>query len=146
MTSFNRESLAIRKTMNKLLQLPEVNRKLAMDISAFGVSYPTPVLPDMSVTAEWTGKRLRDESLRLSDGSVTTVYAHLQSGSWVDLRLQKDMFSIVPEGVALNWIKPVHATPIDAGSHLHDLGAILIRPDGHVGSVALRTDNSNGQP
>ena len=140
MTNFNREGLVLRQTLNQLLLVPIVNRQLALEVSAFAVSYPEPILPDISsLNPEWAGKRLRDESLQLSDGSMTTLYALQQRGDWIALNLVEGEVSIIPPCISSKWIKTVRATAIEPKSRLRDLRTILIRPDGHVASVVERS-------
>ena len=132
--------IALQGLMNKLLATPFVNRLLAEMISGVDIRYPDPLLPEHAMGEDgWAGKRLPDAKLRLIDGTITSLYALMHTGDWVDLRFGADAASRVPHGIAPDWVRAVQAALVDDSSSLRDLSVVLVRPDGHVAFAKARS-------
>ena len=129
MVAFKGRDLALRNVLNDLLTLPETNRHLADQICAFDIAYAEPVWPVQEKTP-LCGQRLPDMELRLADGSITTLYALLRDGDWLDIRLSD-------ADPALPAIKARRVDVADMGTgRLAGLTRLLVRPDGHVAATA----------
>ena len=141
LTAFDQRGLALRAALSELLQQPEANRQLAMQISGLGIGYPAALSDAPGVTlAQWTGRRIPDWPLRLADGAPASLHGLMHDGAWLYLRLRDD----APEAVAcLGRVRTVRATlsprtaPAEAHSSLAEClagapAALLIRPDGYA--------------
>jgi 2-polyprenyl-6-methoxyphenol hydroxylase-like FAD-dependent oxidoreductase len=135
-----RRGAALQAVMNHLLRAPAVNRVLAEMITGVDIAYPDPLQPAHETgESGWSGKRLPDAGLRLVDGSVTTLYASMHAGDWIDLRIEAGAASPVPPDIESAWVRSITATPIDETSPLWDLATVLVRPDGHVAFAGARS-------
>jgi len=122
--------LALRVQMNKLLTLPEVNRRLADQISGFGVTYPSL----FEGTADpIIGRRAPDIALRLSDGEKTSLYSLLQWGRWLEIRLSATVAPLAPS--TLTDVAIFEAGLLEEGTAFAGLEAVLVRPDGYIEAV-----------
>ncbi|KPI07168.1 Pentachlorophenol monooxygenase [Actinobacteria bacterium OV450] len=130
---YERPARALRRLIDDLLGLEQVNRRLAGAVSAIDTAYPSPGDP-------LTGRRMPDVAL-VAGGSGATgagrVYELLHEGRFVLLGLDGD--AAAPD--AGEWaarVTSVSAARYDAHPVLDGLREILIRPDGHV-AWATRT-------
>jgi len=138
MTAFDPAGQALRKTMNRIVAMPEVNQQLALELSAFGVRYPTPLLGGEAGDSDEpiVGGRIGDCALRNEDGSETTLYALLGNGRWLHLQLSGDATAPLPDWLPRESVTFAKATQGDKDSTaLAGIAAIVIRPDGHVASA-----------
>ncbi len=144
------DTMALREEMDQLLRIPEVNRRMAAQITGFGVSYPSPPLDaplGWTVAPEVTGRRLPDMALQLETGAgspATTVslYSLFHDAKWVELRFRdgeddgsdvggERRAAEVPLAFA-GWSKRVDVAEVPPQHrHLKQFTAILIRPDGY---------------
>lgn len=134
--AFEPDGLALRAAVSDMLTVPELNKALANDLSAFGIAYPAALSPlpqGENVVPEWTGQRLPDWPLRLADGSATSLHALMQDGKWLLLQMDGGTFS--PQ-LAPGWFHTVQGTADQA--QLRDLKAILVRPDGYADYAIAR--------
>lgn len=127
--------LALRASVNAMLQHPGVNRMLADQLSGFGVAYDTPLALPAGGPAAWIGRRMPDWPLRLADGGETTLYAQLADAGWVLLELAPGEYQTA---LAPGWCKRVRATPLGEHPELAGAAAILVRPDGYSDGIFLR--------
>jgi 2-polyprenyl-6-methoxyphenol hydroxylase-like FAD-dependent oxidoreductase len=126
-------TIALRRTLEDILRVPEVNRRLADEVSGFGVAYPEPLfLPDPG----WehrkgvSGQRLPDMDLMQKDGSRTTLYRYLEDGRWI--QLQSTSAEISSNAGAI--VRVDLAPDADEGL-LADFASVLVRPDGYLAHV-----------
>ena len=132
--AFDPPSHAMRQTMEDVLRLPEVNRRLAEESCGFGVTYPEPVLP---LNDGWqhrdglSGHRLRDSEVVLKDGSRTTLHQLQRDGSWLQLRLAADAASFPHDRRSI----VADLDPNLNGGLFAGLASVLVRPDGFIGPV-----------
>lgn len=109
-----------------LLPLPEVNRRLALELNGLTEPYPSP-----PGAHPLTGHRLPDLELQLPDG-VVTAGELLRSGHFLVLDLTGDdrfrdlTYRSAPVDV-------VSGVPVRLPDALRSASALLIRPDAYVG-------------
>jgi 2-polyprenyl-6-methoxyphenol hydroxylase-like FAD-dependent oxidoreductase len=140
--------LAVRETVERLVEVPEANKKLAERISGLGYSYPTPlheICPDgwEVLPADMTGKRASDIKFRTGTGSDEAKYLrdYLKLGKWVQLRFLSNnpgnSGAAVPafgdRTEVVDVLDIVKEQGTDPSTYQCGLGEILIRPDGHFG-------------
>jgi 2-polyprenyl-6-methoxyphenol hydroxylase-like FAD-dependent oxidoreductase len=132
--AFGASTIALRHTLEDMLRIPDVNRRLADEVSGFGVSYPEPLFkPDFG----WehrngvSGQRIPDTKLGLKDGSRTTLYRLLEDGRWVRLQFIPDEESSLDAGAVTN----VNLAPGANDGLFANLASILVRPDGYLAHV-----------
>jgi 2-polyprenyl-6-methoxyphenol hydroxylase-like FAD-dependent oxidoreductase len=125
--------LALRHQMNTLLALPDVNRRLADQISGFGVTYPPLFMGAMDPAV---GRRAPDIALRLIDGEKTSLYPLLQWGRWLEIRLQADASPLTPP--TLTDVAIFEAELLEEKTGFAGLEAVLVRPDGYIEAVRRR--------
>jgi FAD binding domain len=132
--AFDASKIALRSTFEGMLRLPEVNRRLADEISGFGVCYPEPLFPpDLG----WehrkgvSGQRLPDMDLALKDGSRTTLYRLLEDGRWARLQFNSD------QGISsdADTINQVDLEPAANHAPFAGFASVLVRPDGYLAHV-----------
>ncbi|WP_062769610.1 FAD-dependent oxidoreductase [Sphingopyxis terrae] len=128
MTGFDLAHLALRAEMSELLELPEVNRRLAGVLSGFDLRY---LGGDLFGDALGVGERVADRALRFADGTYTSIYRLLSRGKWLHLSCQSGMRMPLPE-----WLHPQAVDFVSAsfaGLEVRDdsVAACLIRPDGY---------------
>jgi hypothetical protein len=132
--AFDPSTLALRRTFEDILRVPEINRQLADEMSGFGVAYPEPLF---SPEAGWehrngvSGQRLPDMDFALKDGSVTTLYRLLARGSWVRLQLSPD----VETSFDTSTIRVANLAPSAKDGRLANFASVLVRPDGYLAHV-----------
>ena len=131
---FDPPAYALRRMLNDILRVPEVNRKLSDQLSGFGVGYPEPLLPPAT---GWqhrngvSGQRLPDMELVLKDGSRTTLYRLFEAGNWLQLQ-------VAAETKATSDVR--EATIVTLAPDANDgvfarFASLLLRPDGYVAFV-----------
>ncbi|MEW5420789.1 FAD-dependent monooxygenase [Amorphus sp. 3PC139-8] len=125
-------NLALRETLDAILQLPPANRLLAEELSGFGIRYEAPLL----LPHGWrhdpghSGRRALDRPVRMDDGRTVGLHEMLTRGDWLLVRTTSPNPPIVsvPGGF-------VSATIVEGEELVPGEKAILVRPDGYVGPV-----------
>ncbi|WP_275902411.1 FAD-dependent monooxygenase [Myxococcus eversor] len=136
---FTPETLALRELMNGLLRNPTVNRPLAEHLGGLDVAYPDAPVPSplqaLPPLPGWTGRRLPNWDLRLSDGSPRPLYSALHRGHWPWLHAKAGPQAPTRWEPAPGWTPRLEVLELDISDDatpLHGLGGLLIRPDGHA--------------
>jgi len=128
-----RDGDALWNAFNALLDIPATNLHVATMITALDTVYPAPLAEIVSTPAnQWTGRRLRDTTLRMDDGTEVTLYSLLRAGEWVYLTLDRDNVPPPEFSIPTDRLRALAVTVIDAGSELRRLNSVLVRPDGHI--------------
>ena len=137
---FDPPMLRLRQVLDEVLRFPDVNRRLAQDITGFGVNYPEPL---DTPPEGWqhvdgvSGHRLRDLPVTLQDGTVTFACDLLKHGQWICLQLTPDTVPL-DDPRTIQTIHTVHG----GDDFYPDLAALLVRPDGYVSHVRLMSSSS----
>jgi hypothetical protein len=128
------EGDALRRMMNRLLQVSDANRQVTELLSATAVSYPEPLFEGHDVgTPDYAGKRVTNYELKRENGETVKLYTSLNEGDWLDLAIEPGAAPCpLPPGLAGSWVKSERAVPTDERSLLRGLSSVLIRPDGYV--------------
>ncbi|MFE6844103.1 monooxygenase [Streptomyces sp. NPDC057686] len=137
--SYQRPAAALRKLLDDLLGIEEVNRRLAALVSALGVGYPA---ADPGADP-LVGARMPDIALSIAGSTASRVYELLHEGRFVLLNLaQEQDFDVAgnagDDGGRSDRVTAV--TPIGRPGHaaLDGVAEVLVRPDGHI-AWATRT-------
>ncbi|WP_431981720.1 monooxygenase [Streptomyces qinglanensis] len=132
---YQRPGAALRKLLDGLLRMEEVNRKLAAEVSGLGTAYP-PVLPGADPLV---GRRMPDIGLTATASEANRVYELLARGRFLHLDLTGDP---APGAVVADWgarVTAVTATERDDHPALEGVAEVLVRPDGHIAWAARTT-------
>ncbi|MFK4188950.1 monooxygenase [Streptomyces sparsogenes] len=136
-TQYQRPAAALRKLLDQLLGMAEVNRRLADQVSALGTFYP----PTDSGADPLVGRRMPDVGLTAAGSEATRVYELLAHGRFVLLTLAGD--PALREAVDAGWGSRVTAVAVDKHDEhaaLDGVTEVLVRPDGHVAWSTRTTD------
>jgi 2-polyprenyl-6-methoxyphenol hydroxylase-like FAD-dependent oxidoreductase len=132
--TFDPATLAMRRTLEDVLRIPEANRWFAEESCGFGVTYPHSIVP---LHAGWehragvSGHRLCDREIVLEDGRKTMLHQMLRDGCWLQLRFTPDAAIFRHEGATTLVDLDRNAnTGLFAG-----FDSVLVRPDGFIGPV-----------
>lgn len=136
---YRRPATALRGLFEELLEMPEVNRRLADRVSALGTTYPA-ARPDADPLI---GRRMPDIGLSTTgpagpaDPGATRVYELLHRGGFALLRLAhaRDPQPRTYEAPAAGGgprISAVTARAAEEHPELDEVREVLVRPDGHV--------------
>lgn len=117
---YQRPVAALRGLMDSLLEIPEVNARLAGLVSALSTSYPAPD-GDPLVGARMPDRPLGPGGGRVSDLVHSGTFGYVGDGAAQVAEAWKDRITV-------------------ADSRLDNLGEALIRPDGHIAWVRRETD------
>ncbi|MDQ0402124.1 monooxygenase [Streptomyces sp. NPDC000349] len=134
---YQRPAAALRKLLDQLLGMAEVNRLLADQVSALGTGYP-PAAPGADPLV---GRRMPDIGLTAAGSQATRVYELLPQGRFVLLSLTGD--PALREAVDAGWgsrVTAFTATRHDEHADLDGVNEVLVRPDGHVAWATRTTD------
>ncbi|MET7321759.1 monooxygenase [Streptomyces sp. NPDC005549] len=134
---YERPAAALRKLLDQLLGMPEVNRRLADQVSALGTRYP----PADSGADPLVGRRIPDVGLTAAGSQATRMYELLVGGRFVLLVLPKD--PDLREAVDTGWgprVTAVTADTYDEHPDLDGVTEVLVRPDGHIAWATRTTD------
>ncbi|CAD6544903.1 12-dehydrotetracycline 5-monooxygenase/anhydrotetracycline 6-monooxygenase [Paraburkholderia hiiakae] len=137
MTAFSRGGLGLRKMVSDCLAFPEVNEKIAGQISGFSVGYEdVGPLRGFSETPCVTGVGMRapDCSVRREDGSETTVYQLLSSGHWLHLSFGTDATVSLVDALREESVIQIRSAE-RPHKFFEGATAVLIRPDGYSAGV-----------
>jgi 2-polyprenyl-6-methoxyphenol hydroxylase-like FAD-dependent oxidoreductase len=118
---------ALRAVLADLIELPEVNDRLAGMISALDLRYDLPGAPDHSLV----GRRMPDLDLT-TEGGATRVCELLHRARPVVLNLADEPDQVVAE-VASHGIGAVELVRAGCPKETPPASVVLIRPDGYVG-------------
>ncbi|OKH99808.1 monooxygenase [Streptomyces sp. CB02923] len=134
---YQRPGAALRKLLDDLLGMKEVNRTLAAWVSALGTAYP-PTAPGADPLV---GRRMPDIGLTATGSEAIRVYELLPAGRYVHLDLagDPDLEAAVTPGWGTR-VTSVTVTGRDDHAELADVTEILVRPDGHVAWATRTTD------
>lgn len=130
--------LALRQMMNDFLTIPALNRRIAAELSGFGIAHPEPLIPSCESEPEPTcesGGRIADRELELADGTVAPLYSFLAEGRWLHLSYTQEVATNLPA-----WLAPSAVSYVEARRERDADGgpaALLIRPDGYVAAHAF---------
>jgi hypothetical protein len=132
MTGFTPDRLALRRTMSAMVSHPDINLDLAAHLAAFDITYPAPPLA-APLNGSWhpftelAGQRLPDFALQ-GRSAADSLYQALAPGRWLLLH-QGEEAPLLPN----SWGAFTTALPAIMPEALASCGAVLVRPDGHVG-------------
>jgi 2-polyprenyl-6-methoxyphenol hydroxylase-like FAD-dependent oxidoreductase len=130
----------IRQTMNKVLDIPEANRAIGFEVSAFEVSYPNPLDMISLEGAGWeslpeclSGTRALNVTLRVRGGEERELFDYFHEAKWVQLRFPEAFSSSPPaRGSQTVLVDVVDIVAGKADMYRCGFAALLIRPDGYL--------------
>ncbi|MFG2994461.1 monooxygenase [Streptomyces sp. NPDC048257] len=140
---YRRPATALRTLFDELLRMPEVNRRLADQVSALGTAYPA-AAPDADPLA---GRRMPDIGLSAAGSDATRVYELLHRGGFLLLRLagvqgpHPDPYEVPAIGQGPR-ITAVTAHAYEEHPELGGVREVLVRPDGHI-AWATRSEDAD---
>ncbi|MFE5562936.1 monooxygenase [Streptomyces sp. NPDC056544] len=153
---YRRPATALRGLFEELLKMPEVNRRLADQVSALGTSYPDaspdadPLvgrrMPDIGLSVTGSARSNGTGSTNGADGGdATRVYELLHRGGFVLLRLTDARDPHVeaygaPAAGRGPLIGVVTARATEEHPELGGVREVLVRPDGHVAWATRSAD------
>ena len=129
LTRFDARTLALRATISDMLAQPDVNRALASELSGFGLRYPAPLGANAG-HADWTGRRVPDWLLRLTDGTAVGIHELLHAGKWLRLTVGDAGHAAQPYHFDAAWLTSLTIRP--GCPQLAGIRSLLIRPDGYA--------------
>lgn len=129
---FDPHTLALRASISDMLAQPELNRKMASDLSGFGLRYATP-LASSAGSADWTGRRAPDWLLRLADGTAVGIHELLHAGKWLQLSVGEAP-GTPPFGFDREWLTSLKVKAMCP--QMAGLASVLIRPDGYIDTAS----------
>lgn len=132
LTRFDPHTLALRASVSDMLAQPELNRKMASDLSGFGLRYAAPLASSTGST-DWTGRRAPDWLLRLADGTAVGIHELLHAGKWLHLVIG-DAPGTPPFGFERAWLTALKVRALPP--QMAGLASILIRPDGYIDAAS----------
>nr|WP_048856251.1 FAD-dependent monooxygenase [Komagataeibacter xylinus] len=136
-TDFTPPNLSLRNTMNDVLSFPDVNCRLAGEISGFDIAYGyDTVIPENLPACLAAGKRVPDVDLMI-DTQPATLYDCMKKGEWVHVALapEKRDDPASPEWLKPDIVKYIRARCVGNSPSFTGIASVLIRPDGYVHSV-----------
>ncbi|WP_324698873.1 FAD-dependent monooxygenase [Novosphingobium sp. RL4] len=124
---FSEEGMAYKRDLEaRFLPLPEMNRKVGLELNGIGVPYPRSADAHPTV-----GLRAKDLDLVLLDGTASRVYEQLHARQFVLLDLTGVSITKGLDHLPAS-VRVVEAKGVRLPADERDLQAILIRPDGYV--------------
>ncbi|MEV0276458.1 monooxygenase [Streptomyces sp. NPDC050610] len=136
---YQRPAVWLRELMDELLRIPEVNHRLAGQVSALSVAYP-PASPDADPLV---GQRMPDIGLTADGSEAVRAYELFHRGRFVLLDLAGD--ADLAESVTAGWGSRVTAVTVaehEEHAALDGVREVLVRPDGHVAWVSRAADEA----
>ncbi|MBB5858321.1 FAD-dependent monooxygenase [Amycolatopsis umgeniensis] len=124
---YQRPVTALRELLDSLLEIPEVNTRLAGLVSALATSYPSPGADPL------VGTRMPDLSLASADRRVSEL---MHSGKFGYVDFTGDGAAQVADG----WEDRVTVATGGDRSWAEDVSEVLVRPDGHIAWVRREND------
>jgi len=137
MTAFSRGGLGLRKMVSDCLAFPEVNEKIAGQISGFSVGYEdVGPLRGFSDTPcmKGVGIRAPDCRVRREDGSEASVYQLLSSGRWLHLSFGPGASVSLVDALREESVIQICSSERPQ-KFFEGAAAVLIRPDGYSAGV-----------
>ncbi|MFM0341413.1 FAD-dependent monooxygenase [Paraburkholderia fungorum] len=133
MTAFTPGGLGLRKMVSDCMAFPEVNEKIAAQISGFSLGYEDEgamrAYSDAPCSTGF-GIRAPDRKVRRADGSEVFVHELLSSGHWVHLSFGPG--ATVPLADALREEAVIRVSSSERPRGFFEgAAAVLIRPDGY---------------
>ena len=135
-TRFDPATLALRRTLGTLMKIPAVNQLLAGELSGFDVAYGAAAIKAQSERRLAEGVRIPDADISIA-GTQSSIYNLMTDGKWLHIAFVAGAGATAPEWLAQSDIRSVTAKAADHAA-LADIGAVLVRPDGYVASIAER--------
>lgn len=132
-TRFDPATLALRATLNNLLGISAVNRRLAGELSGFDVAYGLEGKKAVSNGTLAAGVRIPDVDV-LVDGKMSALYGFLKQGNWLHMEIESAARASGPDWLRDDQIRFVTATPVQHDA-FRGLRAVLVRPDGYISSI-----------
>ncbi|MBS7707859.1 FAD-dependent monooxygenase [Chelatococcus asaccharovorans] len=133
-TRFDPATLALRATLNDLLRIPAVNRRLAGELSGFDVAYGREATEALSAGRLAEGVRIPDIDVIVNE-TMSAIYSLLAEGNWLHIAFEAGAQAGAPDWLRCERIRSVTARPVDHAA-FRGLRAVLVRPDGYVSSIA----------
>ncbi|MDQ1830607.1 hypothetical protein RBA09_07630 [Massilia sp. CCM 9029] len=82
-----------------------------------------------------------------ADGAASSLYAHLASGRWLVLQVDRGVHGRYQPALDGAWVNAVTALVPGREAELDGVAALVVRPDGHVDhAVALHSSVTGGNP
>ncbi|MFI6001376.1 monooxygenase [Streptomyces sp. NPDC051366] len=139
--SYQRPAAALRKLLEDLLGIKEVNRRLAGLVSALGVGYPA---ADPGADP-LVGARMPDIALSIAGSTASRAYELLHEGRFVLLNLAEEQDFDVDGGAGGDGGWADRVTAVTTTGHrghpgLDGVAEVLVRPDGHIAWATRTTD------
>ncbi|MCZ1008564.1 FAD-dependent monooxygenase [Streptomyces lydicus] len=134
---YQRPAAALRALLTELLDIEEVNRRLAGRISALDTAY----LAAGTDADLLVGRRMPDIALTATGAESLRLYELLPHGRFVLLDLAGDQE--IRQSVEARWGKRVTAlsvTECESRTDLDGVREILVRPDGHIAWATRSTE------
>lgn len=131
-TRFDPATLALRATLNDLLGIPAVNRRLAGELSGFDVAYGSDAKAALSAGRLAEGVRIPDVDITVNE-TTSPIYSLLAKGNWLHIAFDAGVEASSPDWLRREQIRFVTAKPFDHAAFI-GLRAVLVRPDGYVSS------------
>ncbi|WP_327281760.1 MULTISPECIES: monooxygenase [unclassified Streptomyces] len=135
--AYQRPAAALRELLDGLLGIDEVNRRIAGQVSALGVGYPS---ADPGADP-LVGTRMPDIPLGVAGSTASRVYELLHGGRFVLLDLagaQQEQQECDADGragrvLAVSAVgRSGRSGPDGGGGSLDGVSEVLVRPDGHI--------------
>jgi hypothetical protein len=135
-TRFDPATLALRDAMNEFLAMPQVNRRLAGELSGFDVAYGSDAKQALSDGRMAAGVRVPDTELMTCDGTVVSLYSQLGAGDWLHIAFSPGVEAAGPEWLDARSVRTMKAATPGAFRAFEGIAAVLVRPDGYAAAVA----------
>ncbi|WP_432253560.1 monooxygenase [Streptomyces sp. HNM1019] len=135
---YHRPTAALRGLLDELLGIPEVNRRIAGQVSALATSYSA---SDAHAADPLVGRRLPDIGLTDPSSAATRAYELFTRGHFVLLGLAGD--AGLGQTVDAGWDSRVTAVTTarhDGHPELDGVTEVLVRPDGHIAWATRGTE------
>lgn len=136
-TKFDQAHLALRGLLDEMLRQPELNHKLAGEVSGFDVCYPKPLfkeLDEITLESKEVGQRMNDANVTLINGDRTTLYNLMREGAWLQL-IFDDTIAPLPDWLNEKSAKRVMIKSSDSMPWDPSIKSLLVRPDGYYAKV-----------
>ncbi|MCD9592612.1 monooxygenase [Streptomyces sp. 8ZJF_21] len=135
---YSRPTAALRGLLDELLGMPEVNRRIAGQVSALDTSYSA---GGAHAADPLVGRRMPDIELIDASSAATRAYELFSRGHFVLLGLAGDA-GLGPT-VGAGWDSRVTAVTVarhDGHPELDGVTEVLVRPDGHIAWATRTTE------
>ncbi len=140
-TRFDPATLALRETLNDLLKIPAVNRRLAGELSGFDATIGHEAKAVSDSEGWQTGRRATDITLINNENQSISLYSLLEDGHWLHLSLCSGASVPGPQWLQKSRIRFLAAVPSDL-TVLQGVRALLVRPDGYIAAIDREQERS----